>query len=57
VTLVEDPLGEPVRLDIGPRSVDRVHAAMTSEEADDGPREELLLAEPLEAPSDLRDQP
>ena len=54
VALVEDPLGEPEGLDVRRRAVDRVDAAVAGDAADDRPVEQLLLAEPVEAPPDLR---
>ena len=54
VALVEDPLGEPEGLDVRRAAIDRVDPAVGGHPADDRPVEQLLLAEPVDPPPELR---
>ena len=57
VALVEDPLGQPERLDIRRATIDRMDAAVGRGPAHDRPVEQLLLAQPVDPPAELGHQP
>ena len=57
LALVEDPLRETERLHVGGITIDRVDAAVRRGPADDRPGEQLLLAEPMDPPAELGDDP